>query len=59
MPRNKGFEEPDRNRGTKESPGHGEKESPGSSRDRDFRGEKSHEDPMKNRDERTPREPRS
>jgi hypothetical protein len=58
MPRHKSYEDPNRDRGAKESPGQSGKESPGSSRDRDFRGEKKHEDPMRKPDEGSPREPR-
>ena len=56
----KGYEDPDRGRGIRETPGHGEKGSEGN-RDRDFRSEhdKKHENPMKNPDERSPREPRT
>ncbi|MGH9443772.1 MAG: hypothetical protein ACRD16_16025 [Thermoanaerobaculia bacterium] len=62
MPQNKGpqksYDDPKRDRGAKESPGHREKESSGSA-DRDFRGDRQHEDPMKNPRDGSPREPRS
>ena len=53
----KGFEDPDRGRGSRQTPGRHEKDSSEDSRDREF-GER-HENPLKSPDERFPREPRT
>ncbi len=56
----KGYEDPDRGRGSRQTPDRREKDSSEDSRDRDFgeRGER-HENPLKSPDERFPREPRT
>jgi hypothetical protein len=61
MSSNKGFDEPGRDRGNRQSPGHGDKDpSRSGDRDREFGGQPKHDDPMKKeRDERSPREPRT
>ena len=57
----KRYDEPDRDRGARESPERGEKSpSEGGRSDRDFGGQRRHEDPSrKEQGENLPREPRS
>jgi len=56
----KSYEEPDRGRGTRETPGRDDNSSSEGGRDRDFgeREKNRHENPMKP-GERSPREPRT
>lgn len=56
----KGYEEPNRDRGTRDAPGRERESSESSGPDRDFGGQRKHEDPLKKDEgERSQREPRS